>query len=70
MIERAEEIEQPRRRPEFAEFENMSPEERREAIAERRRAARAAQLERALAAFDDPELRMDMIERQRERLDR
>ncbi|MAM92355.1 MAG: hypothetical protein CMI15_12915 [Opitutaceae bacterium] len=70
VIERAEEIEQPRRRPEFAEFENMSPEERREAIAERRRAARAAQLERALAAFDDPELRMDMIERQMERLDR
>ena len=27
-------------------------------------------MERALAAFDDPELRMDMIERQMGRLDR
>lgn len=70
VAENAEEIEQPRRRGDFAEFENMSPEERRERFAERRREARAAQLERALAAFDDPELRMDMIERQMERLDR
>jgi len=70
VVENAEEIEQPRRRGDFAEFENMSPEERRERFAERRREARAAQLERALAAFDDPELRMDMIERQMERLDR
>ena len=70
VVEIAEEIEQPRRRGDFAEFENMSPDERRERFAERRREARAAQLERALAAFDDPELRMDMIERQMERLDR
>lgn len=70
LVEIAEEIEQPRRRGDFAEFENMSSDERRERFAERRREARAAQLERALAAFDDPELRMDMIERQMERLDR
>lgn len=70
VVETAEEIEQPRRRGDFAEFENMSPDERRERFAERRREARAAQMERALAAFDDPELRMDMIERQMERLDR
>lgn len=70
VVENVEEIEPPRRGPDFAAFEDLSPEERRERFAERRREARAAQLERALAAFDDPELRMDMIERQMERLDR
>jgi len=70
VVENVEESERLRRDPDFAEFENLSPEERRERFAERRREARAAQLERALAAFDDPELRMDMIERQMERLDR
>lgn len=70
VVEITEEIEQPRRRDDFSEFENMSPEERRERFAERRREARVAHLERALFAFEDPELRMDMIERQMERLDR
>ena len=50
----------------FEEFENLT----REEIAERRREAKAAQLARALEAFEDPELRMDMIERQMQRLDR
>ena len=50
----------------FEEFKNLTQEE----ITERRREARAAQLARALEAFEDPELRMDMIERQMQRLDR
>ncbi len=50
----------------FEGFENLT----REEIMERRKEARAAQLARALEAFEDPELRMDMVERQMQRLDR
>ncbi len=50
----------------FAELEGLS----REEIQERRREARSEQLARILSAFEDPELRMDMIERQMGRLDR
>lgn len=42
----------------------------REAFMERRAEMREAQLARALKTFEDPELRMDMIERQMQRLDR
>ncbi len=50
----------------FEGFENLS----REEVMERRREMRAAQIARALETFEDPELRMDMIERQMQRLDR
>lgn len=55
-----------RRGGRFEGFENLT----REEIIERRREVREAQLARALEVFEDPELRMDMIERQMQRLDR
>ncbi len=42
----------------------------REEMMERRKEQMQAQMERILATFDDPELRMDMIERAMERIDR
>lgn len=62
-----EPVEQPEGRGgRFQGFENMT----REEMMERRREAREAQIARALETFEDPELRMDMIERQMQRLDR
>lgn len=50
----------------FADGERPS----REEMLERRRETRTKMMERALLAFDDPELRMDMIEEQMERINR
>jgi len=67
VVDKDEPAEEPEeRRGRFQAFENMT----REEIMERRREARDAQIARALEMFEDPELRMDMIERQMQRLDR